>query len=75
MSEAAQRPDQLYITFTLHQGQGTPGTRPGITEIAPNLNGRWNRAKQKMVKGYLSKSFIVIAYKHATTRHALEKAF
>eukprot|EP00983_Pelagomonas_calceolata_P088308 1157178-Pelagomonas_calceolata.AAC.4 len=35
----------VWTSFTrlgLHQRQGTPGTRPGITETAPNLNGRWN---------------------------------
>eukprot|EP00983_Pelagomonas_calceolata_P069243 1150296-Pelagomonas_calceolata.AAC.2 len=35
-----------YCTFTVFgagdTGQGTPGTRPGITETAPKLNGRWN---------------------------------
>eukprot|EP00983_Pelagomonas_calceolata_P116822 1160354-Pelagomonas_calceolata.AAC.4 len=30
-----------FTRFGLHQRQGTPGTRPGITETAPNLNGRW----------------------------------
>eukprot|EP00983_Pelagomonas_calceolata_P042918 1138708-Pelagomonas_calceolata.AAC.2 len=28
-----------YTSLALYQGQGTPGTRPGITETAPNLNG------------------------------------
>eukprot|EP00983_Pelagomonas_calceolata_P085598 1156597-Pelagomonas_calceolata.AAC.1 len=43
----------IYKPFTpnefdqLHQRQGTPGTRPGITETAPNLNGRWNRRLNK----------------------------
>ena len=34
---------QVWTSFTrlaLHQGQGTPGTRPGITETEPNLNGK-----------------------------------
>eukprot|EP00983_Pelagomonas_calceolata_P104210 1158999-Pelagomonas_calceolata.AAC.2 len=36
----------VWTSFTrlgLHQRQGTPSTRPGITKTAPNLNGRWNR--------------------------------
>eukprot|EP00983_Pelagomonas_calceolata_P011420 368057-Pelagomonas_calceolata.AAC.1 len=28
-----------FTRFGLHQRQNTPGTRPGITETAPNLNG------------------------------------
>eukprot|EP00983_Pelagomonas_calceolata_P066677 1149155-Pelagomonas_calceolata.AAC.1 len=32
-----------FTRIALHQGQGAPGTRPGIAETAPNLNGRWNR--------------------------------
>eukprot|EP00983_Pelagomonas_calceolata_P039598 1137241-Pelagomonas_calceolata.AAC.3 len=36
----------IWTSFTrlgLHHGQDTPGTKLGIAETAPNLNGRWNR--------------------------------
>eukprot|EP00983_Pelagomonas_calceolata_P076779 1153562-Pelagomonas_calceolata.AAC.1 len=38
----------VWTSFTrLHQRRGTPGTRPGIKETAPDLNGRWNRRSNK----------------------------
>eukprot|EP00983_Pelagomonas_calceolata_P078812 1154388-Pelagomonas_calceolata.AAC.1 len=39
-----------FTRLALHQGKGTPGTRPGITETAPELNGRWNRRLNESIQ-------------------------
>eukprot|EP00983_Pelagomonas_calceolata_P074801 1152702-Pelagomonas_calceolata.AAC.2 len=51
-----QRPDQLHQVWVTSGTslEGTPGTRPGMTETAPNLNGRWNRRYKCKRPNYLN---------------------